>query len=150
MFIWSAPAIKEALDRFAPAHARGWSSILQNRGKYLKSGFLKLPKISIDYAVMEKAKNILVAEASFDWDDVGSWNALHQQLPHDSRGNTSQGNILLVDSENCLCLGDKKLIAGIGLKDLIIVETPDALLICPKDSTQRIKELVQNLSKNLR
>lgn len=150
MFVWLASTIKEAFDQFSPLHAQGWASLSQNSTKYLHEGFLKLPKISIDYAVMEKADNILVAEGHFDWDDVGSWDALYHHLPQDEHGNTLKGAVALIDSHHCLCLGSKKLIAGIHLNDLIIVDTPDALLVCPRSSAQRIKDLVQKFDKKLR
>ncbi len=149
MFVWSARAIEQAFRKYSKPHARGWDALQTNARAYLRRGFLDLEKISIDYAVMEKAKNIYVAVGPFDWDDVGSWTALHTHLPRDSEGNASQGENVIVDSQGCLVLG-RKPIALLGVKDLLIIETEDALLISHRDSAQRVKEVVQRLPARLR
>ena len=150
MFVWSAGAIREALEKYSPAHAAGWAALGQNRRAYLASGFLKLPKISIDYAVMEKARNIGVAEAMFDWDDVGSWSAMAAHMPLDRNANASRGNVLLHDAKGCLVFGGKQMVAALGVRDLVIVQTDDATFICHRDAAQRVKELVKQLPPSLK
>ena len=150
MFVWSASAILDAFRKHSPIHAGGWNELQKNPRRYLRSGFRQLPKISVDYAIMEKARNIQVAEGIFDWDDVGSWSSLPSRLSRDSKGNCVYGNALLLDSKNSLVLGGKKMIATLGVRDLVIVQTDDATLVCHRNSAQRVKELVQRLPKDLR
>lgn len=150
MFVWSAKAIREAFKAHSPVHDAGWRALHRNYRNYLSKGFTALPKISIDYAVMEKAKNICVAEGNFDWDDVGSWIAFYNHIKHDKRGNCSLGNVIQVDSHRCLVFGGKKVIATLGVKDFMIVQTDDATLICHRDEAQRVKEIVQQLPVNFR
>jgi mannose-1-phosphate guanylyltransferase len=145
MFVWSASAIYEAFQKFSPLHANGWDAIQKDSQKYLRKSFFDLPKTSIDYAVMERAKNICIAEGNFDWDDLGSWTALYDHLPTDAFGNCAQSETLVLDSRNCLVLGDSKKIVLLGIKDLIIVQTKDATLICHRDVSQRVKEAVKRL-----
>ncbi len=100
---------------------------------------------SIDYAVMEKAKNIWVVPASFGWSDVGSWQSLFQLSPRDEKGNMLRGEHIVIDTNNCLIYGTERLIAVVGLESTVIVDTQDALLVCPLDQTQRVKEIVDEL-----
>lgn len=150
MFVWSAAAIREAFERHSPVHAAGWRAVQADARRYLASGFLKLPRISIDYAVMEKARSIVVARGKFDWDDIGSWTALASHLKRDREGNAVRGNALLHDSRNCLVIGGKKTIAVLGAEDLVIVETEDATLVCHRDAAGRVKELVGRLPESLK
>ena len=150
IFVWRASSIYEALKKYSPIHANGWQSLQKNRRSYLAKGFWALPKISIDYAVMEKAKNVCVVEGIFDWDDMGSWTALYKHMAKDKKRNVHQGNVLFLDSEGCLVLGKKKVIAAVGVRDLVIVQTDDATLICHRDASQKIKELVKKLPAKLR
>lgn len=150
MFVWSARAIEDAFKQYSPVHAQGWKTLQKNPRRYLAKGFSALPKISIDYAVMEKARNIRVVEGAFDWDDVGSWGALYHHMPHDICGNASQGNVVLEDSHGCLVLGGGKVIAALGIQDLVVIQTDDALLICRRDAAGRLKDLVKKLPPAMR
>jgi mannose-1-phosphate guanylyltransferase/mannose-6-phosphate isomerase len=107
--------------------------------------FAGLDNISIDYAIMEKAGNVAVVPASFDWTDVGSWKALADLVEADEAGNRSLGEVIHVGSHNCYVQSEDRLVATIGLDDLVIVDTPDALLISHRDETQRVKEVVKQL-----
>ncbi len=149
MFVWSARAIRDAFRKYSRAHAQGWNALQKNPRGFLRKGFLALEKISIDYAVMEKAKNICVAEGRFDWDDVGSWTALHAHLPQDSDGNVCPREHVVVDSRGCLVL-TRKPVALLGVQNLLVVETEDALLISHRDAAQRVKEVVQQLPARLK
>ncbi len=150
MFIWSAATLRDAFVLHSPVHAAGWAALQKNPSAYLAGGFLKLPKISIDYAVMEKSRNLRVAEGRFDWDDVGSWTSLPKHLGRDARDNCVRGTVLSLDSRNSLVLGQKRLIALIGVRDLVVVQTDDATLICHRDAVQRVKELTRQLPSGLR
>ncbi len=105
-----------------------------------------IDSISIDYAVMEKAKNVYMVRSSFSWNDVGSWQSLEDVWPM-KENNISISDIFSIESEGCIAFSPGKLVALIGVKDLVIVDTQDALLICKKDQAQRVKELRERLKK---
>jgi len=145
IFVWKASTFLAEARRQQPLLAR-FIEKFPKRGSYssyLKREFPKLPKISVDYAIMEGAKSVLALKASFPWDDVGSWTALPAHLPTDKKGNTLRGQITAVDSQDTLALGEGgRSIALLGVKNLVVVDTPDALLVCPKDRVQEIKKLL--------
>ena len=100
---------------------------------------------SIDYGIMEKSKNIYILTGAFGWDDVGSWLAVGRIKQSNEFGNVINGNVVTVNTKNTIIQGGEKLIATVGLSDLIVVDTPDALLICEKDSAGDIKQVLENL-----
>jgi len=97
--------------------------------------------------LMEKARGVLVEEGDFGWSDVGAWSSLFDIWPRDERGNALKGDAILLDSENCLVYNPGKLTALVGTKDLIVVETEDALLVCRKDLDQKVRDIVESLKK---
>lgn len=107
--------------------------------------FAKCPNISIDYAVMERAQNVLVMPTSFHWSDIGSWKAVAEQLEADASGNTTLGETMLVDTRNTHIQSEDRLVAAIGVDDLLVIDTPDALLVARKSSSQQVKEIVSQL-----
>lgn len=157
MFVWSVPTIRAALAAHEPELAAGLAAIegeLQaGRGvdDALAAHFQGLKKISIDYAVMEKAKNVVTIAATFDWDDVGAWPAIMRHLPADASGNVLRGNALVESGDGNLVVSDSQhLVAVVGVDDLIVVHTPDATLVCPKAHAQRVKELLKRLEQDER
>ncbi len=112
---------------------------------YLAEKFPELPKKSVDYAIMEKAERVTMAEARFDWDDLGSWTALPAHMTCDAQGNTLRGAVTTHDSHNNIAISDKRVIALCGVRDLIVVETEDAILVCHRDAAEQIKKLHPNL-----
>ena len=110
-----------------------------------KDAFTAMPSDSIDYAVMEKTQHGFVLPISVGWSDVGSWQALWQVSEQDGNGNTHHGDVLAVDCQNTLALGDKRLLALLGLKDIVVVDTDDALLVAHKDRVQEVKDIVSQL-----
>jgi mannose-1-phosphate guanylyltransferase/mannose-6-phosphate isomerase len=104
-----------------------------------------LPDISIDFAVMEKAHNVAVVKARFDWSDIGSWNAIHDVLGADSEGNRVVGEAILVDVKNSYIQSDERLVAAVGVEGLVIVDTPDALLVADRKRSQDVKRVVEQL-----
>jgi mannose-1-phosphate guanylyltransferase / mannose-6-phosphate isomerase len=100
---------------------------------------------SIDYAVMEKTRDAVVVPLAAGWNDVGGWSALHDALPQDSRGNVLRGDVLAEDSDGCYLHAESRLVSVIGLKDHIVVETKDAVLVAPKDRVQDVRQLVARL-----
>jgi mannose-1-phosphate guanylyltransferase/mannose-6-phosphate isomerase len=107
--------------------------------------FAALPDISVDYAVMEKYPDVVVVKAGFDWSDVGSWNALSALSPADAQGNRTQGESILMDVRDCHIQSDSRIVAAVGIRNLFVVDTPDALLVADKDRAQDVKQVVQKL-----
>ena len=145
IFVWKASTFLAEARRQQPALAR-FIERFPKRGSYasyLKREFPKLPKISVDYALMEGARSVLALKASFPWDDVGSWSALPSHLSTDKRGNTFRGNVLSLDCRNTLALAEGgRPITLLGTENLVVVDTPDALLVCPKNRVQEVKKLM--------
>jgi len=119
---------------------------MQNYDQCL-AGFAGLPDISIDYALMEKSKKTVVVPLDATWSDIGSWDSVYELLEKDENQNVKIGNILDMDTQNCLIMGQKRLISTIGLSDLLVIETEDALFIGKKGESQRVKNLVEELKK---
>ncbi|MNE35826.1 Alginate biosynthesis protein AlgA [compost metagenome] len=117
----------------------------KNRDEVIRTEFPKMMDQSIDYGIMEKAQNIFVIPCKLGWDDVGSWTALERINNHDENGNVIRGNTLNIDTKRCIIESNGKLIATLGVEDLIIVETDDVTLICKKDKAQEIKSLIKEL-----
>jgi len=153
MFISRASVLHAAFQQYAPAIAAGMQDMQTQLGRgialpeVLSVAYPGLPKISVDYAVMEKAGNVAVFEAAFDWDDVGEWPALVRHATADAAGNVARGEVALHDSsENIVISEGGHLIALLGVKDLVVVHTPDATLVCPKSRAQDLKKLLQNVA----
>lgn len=150
MFIWSVASIERALSTFRPVIAAlidplAGAARAGTLEKTLAELFPAAEKISIDYAVMEKADNIIVARGAFAWDDVGSWTALENHFPKDLSGNTRIGDCEVLDASNNIVFSKGRLTALLGVKDLIVVQADDVTLICPRASAQDIKKLVVQL-----
>jgi mannose-1-phosphate guanylyltransferase len=151
MFIWRAEVFARKLEKHAPDFFPYWKRILTGLKKDdvagIAAAFREIPATSIDYALMEKADGVLMAEGDFGWSDVGSWVSLADIWPKGSAGNALRGEALFLDSRNCLVYSPHRLTAVVGLKDVIIVDTKDALLVCSKKADQRVKEVIENLRK---
>lgn len=153
MFIWRVDLINWLIDMYLPelsALLRRADAVWRSGGAVSEQEFLEkhyryLPKISVDYGIMEKADNILLLAADFGWDDIGSWTALERLGESDEYGNVVTGQAVLLDTYNCLVQAENGLVAALGVRDLIIVQHNGALLICPKERAQEIKKLVQRL-----
>jgi mannose-1-phosphate guanylyltransferase/mannose-6-phosphate isomerase len=113
----------------------------------IRSVFTRLESISIDYAVMEKTERAAVIPADIGWSDVGSWTALDDVSDHDESGNVIAGNVIDIGSHNSILYAEKRLVATIGLKDVVVVDTPDATLVCSKERAQDVKKVVDELKK---
>jgi mannose-1-phosphate guanylyltransferase len=155
-FVWRADAVLDQFRRHAPALHAAMEAIrpalgTRRQAATIRREYEKLEKISIDYAVMEKAAaagDVAVVEAEFDWDDVGSWTALERHYPQDEGGNTAIGRTLLLESRGCIVhTDDKHAIATVGLDDVIVVHTKDATLVCPKGWANDVKTLVRELGE---
>jgi len=151
MFVWRAPVIEAALRAHAPGLARqlaGLDAAIRRQGltRALSRIYPGLEKISIDYAVMEQARNVLVVPANFGWDDVGSWTALARHHRPDSAGNILRGCACVESGRNNIVISSgPHLAAVLGLDNLVVVHTPDATLVCPAGRDQEIKDLLHRL-----
>jgi mannose-1-phosphate guanylyltransferase/mannose-6-phosphate isomerase len=108
------------------------------------------PAKSVDYALMEKTACAAAVEADFGWSDIGSWSALHEAADKDEQGNTVSGDVLLEDAANCLIRAEHKLVAAVGLRDTLVIETADAVLVAPLNRSQDIKKIVNKLKEKQR
>jgi mannose-1-phosphate guanylyltransferase len=108
-----------------------------------------LPNISIDYALMEKSSSVAVCKALFEWDDIGAWDALDRTKGHDANGNVVNGATSIVNCNNSILLNEcserKVIVAGLGLKGIVVIATDDAILVCPKDEVQNVKRSVEDI-----
>ncbi len=142
IFVWRAGSFLAETDRNAPALSAFVREFpAGDATAYLATRFPTLPKISVDYAIMEKAAAVETLLAEFDWDDVGTWTALAPHLPTDAAGNATRGAIAAVGSANNIVLSNGRVIALCGVRDLVVVETADAILVCHRDAVQDIKKL---------
>ncbi len=151
MFIWRADVFAENLKAYAPVLYGFWTRTLEaltSRDRSaLRRIFEDIPSVSIDYALMEKAQGVMVCEGDFGWSDVGAWSALYDIWKRDEAGNVVRGKGLALDATGCLVYNPDRLTALVGVKDLIVVQTDDALLVCSAREDQRVKEIVETLKK---
>ncbi len=152
MFVWSIHAIMSELTKQTPVLAEFAMRMktAPDLNALLNSDFSKLPKISVDYALMEKAAHVLQLEAGFDWDDVGSWVAAAKYLEPHEGGNAANTPLTLHDaSHNIVFTSGRKHVALSGVRDLIVIDTDDALLVCHRSEAEKIKRIVPHIPEEL-
>ena len=152
IFIWRADAIMRQLSEHLPQWYSGFQEIAAAIGtsreaEVTKHVFNALKGISIDYGVMEHAPEVAVVRGTFGWSDVGSWDEVWRLMSRDATGNATRGQALAVDTKDSLILADDRLIALVGVKDLIVVDAGDAILICPREMSQEVRSVVDALNK---
>jgi mannose-1-phosphate guanylyltransferase/mannose-6-phosphate isomerase len=153
MFLFGARRYVEELGRLAPEMLASCEAALKGAKHDLDftrldaAAFGRCPSDSIDYAVMEKTQDAVVVPLDAGWSDVGSWSALHESLPPDANGNVTRGDVITEDSTGCYLYSSQRLVATVGLKDHVVVETKDAVMVAPKDRVQDVKNLVARLKK---
>jgi mannose-1-phosphate guanylyltransferase / mannose-6-phosphate isomerase len=152
MFCFGARAYLRALQDCAPSvYAAAevcWNSTDRSAGEKIDldaTRFAAIEDVSIDYAVMEKSRNVAVVRSTFDWNDIGSWNAVGDLTAADLNGNRICGETVLVDTHDCYIQSDGRVVAAVGLSDLIVIDTPDALLVSDKTRAQEVKSVVSQL-----
>ena len=151
IFLLSAGTCLDALQAHAPKIARAAKAAMAGaarKGRRIlpdAAAFAASPSLSIDYAVMEKADRVAVVPVAIGWSDVGSWDALLDLLARDEAGNALTGDVLALDSRNCLIRSEGPLIAAIGVEDLVVIATGDAVLIVPRAQSQKVKDAVEAL-----
>jgi mannose-1-phosphate guanylyltransferase len=147
MFVWTLSEFRTQLLEHGPellAPLDAWAAAGADPAA-LAAAYGQLPKRSIDYALLERSARVAMVPARFPWSDVGSWPAVVEFHPADAAGNVVDGQAILLESSGCALFGGKRLIAGAGLTDLIVVDEADALLICRKDRAQDVKRIVERL-----
>jgi mannose-1-phosphate guanylyltransferase len=152
MFIWRVDRILEELKTHMPAFHLQLEAIEEAAGspEYMNTIDRVWPQVeadTIDYAVMEKAKNVVVIPVDIGWTDVGNWSNIAKLLPADSEGNTVVGTHIGMDTHNSLVIGKKRLIGTIGINGMVIIDTDDALLVCPKEREQDVRKIVKMLGE---
>jgi mannose-1-phosphate guanylyltransferase len=150
-FAWKTGIFLAEMQRHAPKHLTGLRKVLEARAKGDEKSasqlYRRLPVEVIDRSVMEKTDNLLLVPATFHWSDIGSWSELGDRVRADAHGNSVDGEAVLVDTTGSLIFGDRRLIAAIGVKDLIIVDTEDALLVVPRSRAQDVRKVVEALRR---
>ncbi|WP_094549477.1 mannose-1-phosphate guanylyltransferase [Petroclostridium xylanilyticum] len=155
MFVWKVSVIIENFKRFLPRiydRIREFTEFIgtDKEKEVLEQIYPTLQNISIDFGIMERSNEVLVIPGDFGWNDVGSWDALGAIFPPDENGNIVRADYVGVDTKNCIVYGSGRLIATVGLENMIIVNTDDALLVCPKDKAQDVKKIVDRLKEEKR
>lgn len=151
MFLWKNRTLLELFERHMPELHAGLCALRPLIGTESKTGsvvgeiFSALPRISIDFGIMEKTAGLTLIPARFDWDDIGSWASLGRALPADDHGNIAQGPHVAFDSNGCIIYAQNDTIATFGVSDLIIVQACGKVLVCPKDKAADLKQLVKAL-----
>jgi mannose-1-phosphate guanylyltransferase/mannose-6-phosphate isomerase len=154
MFVWKASVILAELKQH---HTETYDALLKMKAAWqageawqevVRHQFQTMPSISIDYAVLEPSNNVVVVPVSMGWSDVGSWDAVFDITDKDENNNAISGHTIAIDCKNTLLRSESRLIAAVGLENIIAVETADAILLCPKDESQRVRELVDVLKRN--
>lgn len=152
IFVWRLDSIWREIEEHLPEIADGLTVIDQAIGTSEQESvtdrvYRQIRSISIDYGIMEYAKQVVVLPGDFGWNDVGSWDEVYKIAAKDDAGNAVSGNHIVLDSHNCLIDAPERVIAAIGLKDLIVVDTPDAVLICHRSQAQAVKDVVEQLKR---
>ena len=152
MFCFQAGTFLESLKRYAPdvytATARVWEATDKSKTpiEFPAELFAECPSISIDYAVMERAENTAVVASDFGWSDIGSWKAISELYESDEAGNSIKGKAVMVGATDCFVQSGERVVAAVGVKDLIIVDTEDAVLVADRNHAQDVKEVVSQLA----
>jgi mannose-1-phosphate guanylyltransferase/mannose-6-phosphate isomerase len=148
IFLFRRDVFLAALARHLPELHQGLQGVAPGVSQdALAEAYRGLPNISLDHGIMEKADNVAVVPVDLGWSDVGTWSALHDLVPADGRGNVILGRALDIDSRDSLIFSQDRLVATIGLSNMIVVDTPDATLVCSRDRVQEVKDVVAELTR---
>ncbi len=150
IFVWRAKTFLDALESFrpslhAPLDAMRWEDGDAGFERALDAVFPGLESISVDYAVMERAPNTLVLEASFDWDDLGSWSAWARRQTHDARGNVLFGDAVAIECDGCVVVGDGGTAAAMGLRDMVVVHAEGSTLCCRLEDSGQVRQVAETV-----
>ena len=150
MFVWRADTILAQMQRHLPDTYDAFAPLptcfgTDAEAETVRQAFQKSPRISIDYGVMERADKVYVVPGSFGWSDIGDWRAVYDLSEKDDLGNALHNHVIMHDSSRCLVQADGRLVVLVGIHDTVVVDTDDALLVCHRDSTQQVKNVVEYL-----
>ena len=149
MFVWAKRTFMDALAAGRPAVAAAFAGLRFRSGEErafeaaLAERFPVVESVSVDYAVLEVAPNVVTLEAAFDWDDLGSWRAWARRQPQDARGNVTWGQAVPVDCDRCILVGDGSPAAGLGLSDMVVVATPQGTLVCRLADSEQVRRVTE-------
>ncbi len=151
IFVWRASTLLDNLARFEPQMAKVLEGISRAGGaansKAMRSHFPRLKRISIDYALMERIGGVFAVPAEIGWSDLGSWEVAYRLQKKDGQGNVAPRNSIAIDARGNLILSDRKLVAAVGVRDMVIIETEDALLVCARDRSQDVGRVVEEAAR---
>lgn len=152
MFVWKASVILQKFKELQPEIYECLLRIAESFGKddeykQIEKIYPTIPSISVDYAIMEKSNDIMVVNGEFGWNDIGSWDMFNVVHTPDGNGNIKIGDALAIDTKNTTIYSSGKLIATLGVDNLVIVETPDAIMVCTKNKAQDVKKIVDSLKE---
>jgi mannose-1-phosphate guanylyltransferase/mannose-6-phosphate isomerase len=152
MFVWRAAAILDEIRLHQPALGKGMDHIKDLKisgasSQAIDDAYRRLVSVSIDNGVMERSSKSAVVPVSFTWSDVGSWGSLDEVAAKNKAGNVVNGRVVDIDSADSIVYADRRVVATIGLKDMVVVDTPDATLVCPKSRAQDVKKVVDILKQ---
>ena len=152
MFVWKAATILEEIQRHQPQLAKAMQRVDAVRGagrepSRIEEAYKKVPSVSIDTGVMERSAQAAMIPVAFGWPDVGNWSSLEEVAPRDKAGNVVSGRVIDLESSNSVLYADRRVVATIGLSDMVVVDTPDATLVCPKARSQDVKKMVEILKQ---
>jgi len=153
IFFWRFDTFLESFTKYLPEDAANFKSLRKHIGKdsfryNLEYIYRQQNSISVDYAILEKADNVLVVQSSFSWSDLGTWDELYRLSMKDASNNVIEGDVVYHNISNCLISSKGKLISAIGIEDLIVIENDDALLICKRGKSESVKDLIDIMKKN--
>lgn len=152
IFIWRKGTFLESCRKYLPEHYNLFEQLKKHIGKASYFGavdyiYKQLQSVSVDYAILEKADNVYVIASTFNWSDLGTWDELYRLSRKDGRNNFIEGDVITVNSSNCFVNSNGKLIAMVGVDNLIVVDSDDAMLICRRNHSEDVKEIVDYLKR---
>jgi mannose-1-phosphate guanylyltransferase len=151
MFAWRSDVVLAALREHQPEMVRLAESVAaagtEGRRSALEEAYGQMPAVSVDYALMEKARNVVVLPARFSWNDVGHWLAMRELWTKDAAGNAARGDILALESRDNIVFGEDRLTALLGVSDLVVVQTEDVTLVCAADRAQELRTVLDELNR---
>jgi len=152
IFVFKSSVILKAIEEFLPDLFDTLTEIKQSMGQddfsdVLDRAYHQIRSISIDYGVMEQAKNVFMVKGEFEWNDLGSWDQVYKLSPQDDKGNTALGNIILVDTKNSYISADSGVVAILGMEDVVVVRDGDAVLVCKRNRSEDVRNIVDRLKR---
>jgi mannose-1-phosphate guanylyltransferase len=147
MFVWRVDVIRAAFARHAPAIARAAARAVSDRGAAARMPYRRLPVQSVDVAILERADRVAVVDGNFGWSDVGGWAAMPEIWGTDAANNAVRGTGVLIECRDTVVLSPHRLVAAVGMDDVIIIDSPDAVLVCRKSRAQDVRRVVDTLAR---